>query len=215
MSGEFSTDKAAYIGIQVKYFYLQNGVFRMISATQIKKGMTIKLNGELYRVFSFQHVTPGNWRGMVQTKLKSLKTGSIIEHRFRSEDRVDQAYLENHEVEYLYSDGTDYYFMNTESFEQFHLNSDLLEDGIQYLIPNIKLKVEFYEGKAIGVELPTSVELRVVSTEPALKGATVSNVNKPATLETGLVIQVPPFINEGELIRVDTNEGKYQERVKS
>ena len=187
----------------------------MISATQIKKGMAIKLNGELYRVFSFQHVTPGNWRGMVQTKLKSLKTGSIIEHRFRSEDRVDQAYLENHEVEYLYSDGTDYYFMNTETFEQFHLTSDLLEDGIQYLIPNIKLKVEFYEGKAIGVELPTSVELRVVSTEPALKGATVSNVNKPATLETGLVIQVPPFINEGELIRVDTNEGKYQERVKS
>lgn len=187
----------------------------MISATQIKKGMTIKLNGELYRVFSFQHVTPGNWRGMVQTKLKSIKTGSIIEHRFRSEDRVEQAFLENHEVEYLYSDGSDYYFMNTETFDQFHLPADLLEGNIQYLIPNIKLNVEFFEGKAIGVEMPASVELRVVSTEPALKGATVSNVNKPATLETGLVIQVPPFVNEGELIRVDTNEGKYQERVKS
>lgn len=187
----------------------------MISATQIKKGMTIKLNNELYRVFSFQHITPGNWRGMVQTKLRSVKTGSIIEHRFRSEDRVDQAYLENHEVEYLYSDGSDYYFMNTETFDQFHLNADLLENAIPYLTSNIKLKVEFYEGTAIGVEMPTSVELRVVSTEPALRGATVSNVNKPATLETGLVIQVPPFINEGELIRVDTAEGKYQERVKA
>jgi len=187
----------------------------MISATQIKKGMTIKLNNELYRVFSFQHITPGNWRGMVQTKLRSIKSGSIIEHRFRSEDRVEQAYLENHEVEFLYSDGSDYYFMNTETFDQFHLPADLLEDVIPYLIPNIKIQVEFYEGKAIGVEMPASVELRVVSTEPALRGATVSNVNKPATLETGLVIQVPPFINEGELIRVDTSEGKYQERVKS
>jgi elongation factor P len=187
----------------------------MIAATQIKRGMAIKLNGELYRVFSFQHITPGNWRGMVQTKLKSVKSGSIIENRFRSEDRIEQAYLETHEVEYLYSDGTDYYFMNTTSFEQFHLPSDLLEDAIPFMMPNIKLQIEFYEGKPIGVEMPASVELRVVSTEPALRGATVSNVNKPATLETGIVIQVPPFVNEGELIRVDTNEGKYMERVKS
>ena len=151
---------------------------------------------------------------MVQTKLKSVKSGSIIEHRFRSEDRIEQAYLENHEVEYLYSDGSDYYFMNTETFEQFHLPADLLEDAVPFMIPNIKLKVEFYEGRSIGVELPASVELRVVSTEPALRGATVSNVNKPATLETGLVLQVPPFINEGELIRVDTSESKYLERVK-
>ena len=187
----------------------------MIAATQIKRGMTIKLNGELYRVFSFQHITPGNWRGMVQTKLKSVKSGSIIEHRFRSEDRVEQAYLETHEMEYLYSDGTDYFFMNTESFEQFHLPADLLEDSIPYLIANIRIQVEFYEGRAIGLDLPGSVELRVVSTEPALRGATVSNVNKPATLETGLVIQVPPFVNEGELIRVDTSDGKYLERVKA
>ncbi len=187
----------------------------MIAATQIKRGMTIKLNGELYRVFSFQHITPGNWRGMVQTKLKSVKSGAIIENRFRSEDRIEQAYLETHEMEYLYTDGTDYYFMNTESFEQFHLPAELLEDSIPYLIPNIKIQVEFYEGRAIGIDLPASVEMRVVSTEPALRGATVSNVNKPATLETGLVINVPPFVNEGELIRVDTNEGKYLERVKT
>jgi elongation factor P len=187
----------------------------MIAATQIKRGMAIKLNGELYRVFSFQHITPGNWRGMVQTKLKSVKNGSIMEHRFRSEDRVEQAYLETHEVEYLYSDGSDYYFMNTETFEQFHLSADWLEDSIPYMVSNIKLQIEFFEGKAIGVELPAAVELRVVSTEPALRGATVSNVNKPATLETGLVIQVPPFINEGELLRVDTSDGKYLERVKA
>ncbi|MBN1571452.1 MAG: elongation factor P [Acidobacteria bacterium] len=186
----------------------------MIAATQIKKGMTIKLNGELYRVFSSQHITPGNWRGMVQTKLKSIKSGSIIEHRFRSEDRVEQAYLETHEMEYLYSDGSDYYFMNTETYEQLHLPAELLEDAIPFMTPNIKLEIEFHEGKIIGVEMPPSVELRIVSTEPALKGATVSNVNKPATMETGLVIQVPPFINEGELIRVDTTEGKYLERVK-
>lgn len=187
----------------------------LIAATQLKRGMTIKHNGELYRVFSFQHITPGNWRGMVQTKLKSIKTGAIMENRFRSEDRVEQAYLETHEMEYLYTDGSDYFFMNTVSFEQFHLPADLLEDSVQYLIPNIKIQVEFYEGRPIGIELPASVELKVVSTEPALRGATVSNVNKPATLETGLVIQVPPFVNEGEVIRVDTNEGKYLERVKS
>ena len=187
----------------------------MIAATQIKRGMTIKLNNEPYRVFSFQHITPGNWRGMVQTKLKSLKSGSIIEHRFRSEDRVEQAFLETHEVEFLYMDDSDYYFMNTETYEQFHLSADTLEDAIPYMTPNIKMKIEFYETKPIGVELPSSVELRVVSTEPALRGATVSNVNKPATMETGLVIQVPPFINEGELLRVDTSEGKYVERVKS
>ncbi len=187
----------------------------MIAATQIKRGMTIKLNGELYRVFSFQHITPGNWRGMVQTKLKSLKSGSIIEHRFRSEDRVERAFLETHQMEYLYTDGSDYFFMNTATFEQFHLPMELLEDSIPYLTPNIQIKVEFYEGMPIGLELPPSVELKVVTTEPALRGATVSNVNKPATLETGLVIQVPPFINEGEIIRVDTSEGKYLERVKS
>ncbi len=187
----------------------------MISATQIKRGMTIKLNGELYRVFSFQHLTPGKGRGMMQTKLKSLRSGAIIEHRFRSEDRIEQAYLDTQEVEFLYSEGTDYCFMNTETFEQFQLSEDLLEDAVSYLVPNIKLQVESYEGRPIGVTLPASVEFKVVSTEPALRGATVSNVSKPATLETGLVIQVPPFINEGECIRVDTSEGKYLERVKA
>jgi elongation factor P len=186
----------------------------MISATQIRKGMTIKLDGELYRIFSLQHLTPGNKRGMVQTNLKSLKTGAITDHRFRSDDRIELAYLETHLMEYLYSDGADHYFMNTETYEQIHLPAAMLSDSLPYLVPNIQLQVQFFEGKAIDIELPGSVELKVVSTEPALKGATVSNVNKPATLETGLVIQVPPFINEGEIIRVDTSDGKYLERVK-
>ena len=185
----------------------------MISATQIKRGMTIKLNDELYRVFSFQHLTPGKGRGMMQTKLRSLKSGSIIEHRFRSEDHIERAYLENHEVEYLYSDGSDHYFMNTETFEQFHLPANILEDSIPFMTPNIKLKVEFHEGKPIGVELPASVELRVVSTEPALRGATVSNVNKPATLETGIEIMVPPYLTTGEIIRIDTRDGRFVSRV--
>ena len=203
----------SFLILYVIEFSARSGLM-IVAATQIKRGMTIKLNNELYRVFSFQHITPGNWRGMVQTKLKSLKSGSIIEHRFRSEDRLERAFLETHEVEYLYADGDDYYFMNTETYEQFHLSAATLEDSIPYMVPNIKMKIEFYETSPIGVELPASVELRVVSTEPGLRGATVSNVNKPATLETGLVIQVPPFVNEGELIRVDTSEGKYMERVK-
>jgi len=186
----------------------------MIPATQMKKGMTIKHGGELYRIFSVQHLTPGNKRGMMQTKLKSLRTGAIIEHRFRSDDTIESAYLETHLMEYLYSDGSGYYFMNTETYEQIHLPEELLEDSLPYLIPNIQLRVQFFEGNPLGVELPGSVELRIVTTEPAMKGATVSNVNKPATLETGLVIQVPPFINEGEIIRVDTSDGKYMERVK-
>jgi elongation factor P len=187
----------------------------MIAATQLKRGMTIKLGGELYQIFACQHITPGNWRGMVQTRLKSLKSGAISEHRFRSEDRVEQAYLETHEIEYLYSDGSDYYFMNTETFEQFHLPAEMLEASISYLMPNIRLQVETYEGKPIELKLPSSVDLKVVSTEPALRGATVSNVTKPATLETGLIIQVPPFIGEGETVRVDTSDGKYLERVKT
>jgi elongation factor P len=128
----------------------------MISATQIKRGMAIKLNGELYRVFSFQHITPGNWRGMVQTKLKSIKSGSIVEHRFRSEDRIEQAYLETHEVEYLYSDGSDYYFMNTETFEQFHLSSDWLEDAIPYML---RLNSGWFLRNLLYVEQPLAMSI--------------------------------------------------------
>ena len=185
----------------------------MISATQMRPGMVIKYNNELYTVFSVSHRTPGNLRGFVQAKMRSIRTGSMTENRFSSEDKVDKAIMEEQEMEYLYDDGEYYYFMNTETYEQMHLMKDLLGDATQYLIPELKVAVEFYEGKPISVELPASVDLRVVETEPGLKGATVSNVTKPAKLETGLVVQVPAFITEGEKIRVNTSEGTYLERA--
>ena len=185
----------------------------MISATQLRPGMVIKFNNELYTVFSMTHRTPGNLRGFVQARMRNLRTGTMNEHRFSSEDRVEKAIMEEQEMEYLYDDGEYYYFMNTETFEQMHLMKDLLGDAVQYLIPQLKVKVEFYEGKAMGVELPATVELTVVETEPGLKGASVSNVTKPAKMETGLVVQVPAFIVEGEKIKVNTSEGTYQERA--
>jgi elongation factor P len=185
----------------------------MISATQMRPGMVIKFNNELFSVFSVFHRTPGNLRGFVQAKMRNLRTGNMIEHRFSSEDRVEKAALEEHQMGYLYDDGEYYYFMNTENFEQMHLTKDILGDSVQYLVPQLTVSVEFYEGKPISVELPATVDLTVVETEPGLKGASVSNVTKPAKLETGLVVQVPPFINEGEKIRVNTAEGTYQERA--
>jgi elongation factor P len=185
----------------------------MIYATQLRPGMVIKFNNELFSIFSVFHRTPGNLRGFVQAKMRSLRSGAMIEHRFSSEDRVERAVLEEHEMEYLYDDGDYFYFMNTENFEQMHLTKDILGDGVQYLVPQLKVNVEFFEGRAISVELPATVDLTVVETEPSLKGATVSNVTKPAKLETGLVVQVPPFIGQGEKIRVNTAEGTYQERA--
>jgi elongation factor P len=185
----------------------------MIAATQLRPGMVVKFNNELYSIFSMVHRTPGNLRGFVQVKMRNLRSGSMMEHRFSSEDRVERAMLDEQEMEYLYDDGEFYYFMNTETFEQMHLTRDILGDGVDYLISQIKVNVEFYEGKAISVELPPTVDMTVVETEPGLKGASVSNVTKPAKLETGLVVQVPPFINEGEKIRVSTAEGTYQERA--
>jgi len=175
--------------------------------------MVIKFNKELFSIFSVSHRTPGNLRGFVQAKMRSLRSGAMIEHRFSSEDRVERAVLEEHEMEYLYDDGDYYYFMNTENFEQMHLTKETLGDAVQYLVPQSRVKVEFHDGKPISVELPPTVDLTVVETEPSLRGATVSNVTKPARLETGLVVQVPPFINQGEKIRVSTAEGTYQERA--
>jgi elongation factor P len=175
--------------------------------------MVIKFNNELYSIFSVNHRTPGNLRGFVQVKMRSLRSGSMTEHRFSSEDKVEKALLEEQEMQYLYDDGEYYYFMNTENYEQMHLMKDLLGDATQYLIPQLMVKVEFYEGKPMSVELPATVDLMVMETEPGMKGATVSNVTKPAKLETGLVVQVPSFITEGEKIRVNTAEGTYQERA--
>jgi len=184
-----------------------------IAATQLRPGMVVKFNNDLFSIFKMEHRTPGNLRGFVQVKMRSLRSGSMTEHRFSSEDRVERAALDEQEMEYLYDDGEYYYFMNTETFEQMHLTRDILGDGVEYLVPQLKVHVEFYEGKAISVELPPTVDLKVIETEPGLKGASVSNVTKAAKLETGLVVQVPAFIVEGEKIRVSTSEGTYQERA--
>jgi elongation factor P len=185
----------------------------MISATQLRPGMVVKFNNDLYSVFSMTHRTPGNLRGFVQARMRSLRSGTMIEHRFSSEDKVEKALLEQQEMEYLYDDGEYYYFMNTETYDQIHLMKDLLGDAVNYLVPQLKVEVEFYEGKPMSVELPATVEMTVVETEPGLKGATVSNVTKPAKMNTGLVVQVPAFITEGERIKVNTSEGTYQERA--
>ena len=186
----------------------------MIQATQMKRGMCIKHENDLYRVVSTQHITPGNWRGMVQAKIRNLKSGSIVEHRFRSEDRVERAILDETEMEFLYREGEMYHFMNNQTFEQMGLSDDVLGDAVPFLIPNIKLKIEMYEGRPVGIELPLIVEMTVMETEPAIKGASVSNQSKPAKMETGLVVQVPPFIAPGDIIRVDTTSSSYLERAK-
>lgn len=186
----------------------------MIQATQLRRGMAVLFEGQLYKVMALQHITPGNWRGMVQAKLRNLKTGNQMEHRFRSEDRVEKALLEGHEMEYLYHDGADYHFMNTESYEQITMDEETLGDNVYFLIPNIKFTVEMYEKRPIGIEPPLTVDLKVMETEPVMKSAAQGNVTKPAKLETGLTIQVPMFIQEGEVITVDTTELAYISRAR-
>lgn len=176
--------------------------------------MAILHEGNLCRVVSVQHITPGNWRGMVQAKLRNLKSGNTFEHRFRSEDRVERADLEQHDMEFLYGSGDEFHFMNTESYEQVSIHREDLGDTVHYLVPNVRVVVEFYEHHPVGVELPVTVDLRVTETSPGMKGATASNSGKPATLETGLLVSVPQFINVGDVVRIDTAEGKYLERAK-
>ena len=185
-----------------------------ISANDIRKGMVILFEGTPVKVMEFRHHTPGNLRAMVQTRLRNLLTGNSFEHRFRSNDTLDRIVLEQHAMEYLYSDGAHHHFMNAENYEQIALSEEDLGDAAQWLMPGLKLEVEFYEGSPIGVKLPDSMELTVTETDPVLKGATVSNSNKPAKLENGVTLTVPPFITEGERIRVNPTEAKYIERVK-
>lgn len=185
-----------------------------LSANDIRKGMVIVFEGAPCKVMEFRHHTPGNLRAMVQARLRNLKTGSSFEHRFRSNDTLERASMEQHNMDYLYSDGSQHHFMNAENYEQIALSEEDLGDAAQWLMPGLKIEVEFYEGSPIGVKLPDSMELTVVETDPVLKGATVSNSNKPAKLENGVTLTVPPFITEGERIRVNPTESKYIERVK-
>jgi elongation factor P len=175
--------------------------------------MIIKHNNKLCSVFSVEHRTPGNLRAFIQAKLRDLRSGAIFEHRFRSGDSIDKITVDEIKMEFLYQDGDDYWFMNTETFEQINLKRDTLGDAVDYLTANLTITVEFYDGKAVGIELPQTVDLKIIETEPGLKAATASSVSKPAKTETGLVVYVPPFINEGETIRVDTSEGTYMSRA--
>ena len=184
-----------------------------ITSTQLRPGMVVVFNKELHTVFKMEHRTPGNLRGFVQAKMRNFRNGAMIEHRFSSEDKIEKASLDEQEMEYLYDDGDYFYFMHTTSYEQMHLTRELLGDAVNFLIPNLKVSVQFYEGKPLSVDLPPAVILTVVETEPGLKSATASNVTKPAKCETGLVVQVPPFIVEGEKIRVSTAESAYLERA--
>ena len=184
-----------------------------IPATQLRPGLIIKHNEQLHSVFKVEHRTPGNLRAFIQAKLRNLRTGAMFEHRFRSSDAIEKVSVDEINMEYLYQDDVGYVFMNQENYEQLTLGTDTLGDAVEYLIPNMTLRVEFFDGKPVGVELPQTVDLTVVETEPGIKSATASSVTKPAKTETGLVVQVPPFINEGDKIRVDTAEGAYLSRA--
>jgi elongation factor P len=187
----------------------------MINATQIRKGMVIIVEGEIYKVLQSTHVTPGKGQALMQTKLRSLKNQTLLDYRFRSKDKVEQAFLENIEMEYLYRSGDENVFMNLENYEQIKLSSEIIGDGVNYLIPNVVFSVQMHEGRHVGIEPPMTINLKVVETEPVLKGATQTATNKPAVLETGISITVPQFIKEGDIVRIDTREDKYLERIKT
>lgn len=184
-----------------------------MNANDLRPGMVIRHNNELYSIHRAEHRTPGNLRAFVQARMRNLRSGALIDHRFRSEDNVERAVLDEVEMQYLYSDGDAYHFMNTQNYEQIRLHKEVVGDRAPYLVLDVTLKVEFFEGQPVEIELPATVDLKVVETEPGIKGGSATNVTKPAKLETGLVVQVPPFINEGERIRVDTAEGTYVERA--
>ncbi len=184
-----------------------------IPATRLRKGMLIRLEKELWRILDLQHITPGNWRGMVKVKLRNLRTGSLSDQRLRSEDIVERETLDEREVQYLYGDANGYHFMDTSTYEQFQLTGEALGDAVNYLVPDGLVKIEFYGTEPVGIEMPQTVDLKVEETAPGIKGATASAQVKPAKLETGLVIQVPPFVNPGDRVRVNTETGEYESRV--
>ena len=184
-----------------------------IQATRLKKGMLVKMEQDLFRVLELQHVTPGNLRGFVRVKLRNIRSGTLADQKLRSEDSIERATLDEREMQYLYHDGDDYYFMDTSSYEQIHISREALGDSVNYLKPEMTIQVEFYGSEPVGIELPQTVDLKVLDTVPGIKGATASNQVKPATVETGLVVNVPPFINTGDMIRVSTETGEYLARA--
>jgi len=175
--------------------------------------MLILMDGDLYRILELQHVTPGNLRGFVRVKLRNIRNAALADQRFRSEDVIERASLDEVEMQFMYSDSAGHHFMDTSTYEQITLSDEVLGEMIGYLVPESVIKVEFYGTEPVGLELPQTVDLTVTGTAPAIKGATASAQLKPATLETGLVVQVPPFVSVGDKIRVNTESGDYQNRV--
>jgi elongation factor P len=175
--------------------------------------MLIKVGNDLFRILELHHLTPGNKRAHIQCRMRNIRTLALSDNKFRAEEDIERALLDEREMQYLYSDGNHYYFMDTSTFEQVQISEEALGDSKYYLIPDSVIRVEFYDVEPVGIELPPTVDLLVKETVPGIKGATASAQVKPATLETGLVVQVPPFVNEGDRIRVNTETGEYQSRA--
>jgi elongation factor P len=184
-----------------------------ISTNDLKNGITLELDNGLFQVIEFQHVKPGKGGAFVRSKLRNVRTGSVLERTFNAGVRVEQAVLDKKDMQFLYRDGDDYVFMDTESYDQQHVNPSALGDAADYLVEQATALIAFYNGEIVSVEIPASVELTIADTEPGLQGDRVSGARKPATLETGKVVQVPLFVNPGDRVRVDTRSGEYMTRV--
>lgn len=185
----------------------------MISAGDFRKGVTFEMDGQVWSVVDFQHVKPGKGAAFVRTKLKNVITGVTVEKTFSPTEKFPKAVVERKEMQYLYADGDIYYFMDNESYEQLPLNKDQVEDSLPYMIENMNVNIQFFKGEAFSVEPPNFVELKITKTEPGFKGDTATGGTKPAEVETGAKINVPLFVEEGDIIRVDTRSGEYMERV--
>src|SRR6266566_6986704 len=204
---------AKFLGCPTLRQFLQ-GSLMAVPATQIRRGMVIVFEGEPVRVVEFRHHTPGNLRAMVQAKLKSLRTGSSFDHRFRAADSIEPAAMETHDLEYMYDAGGTYHFMNTENYDQLEMDEETLGDNAQWMQPGMKIQAEYYDGKPVGIKMPNSLVLEVIDTAPVMKTATKTASTKPAKLENGVTVNVPEFVSTGEKVRVNPNTGEYMDRAK-
>jgi len=184
-----------------------------MNATDLRRGTIIDIDGDPCVVTDFQHITPGKGQALMQTKIKNLKTGTTTQRRFRSTDKIDEIYLDTKVMEYLYQDGSSFVFMDIETYDQVSLGEEVAGEAMPYVPPNLRVKITFHEGKPMSIDLPAAVVLEITETDPGEKGNTVTNVFKPATLETGLVVKVPLFVSQGQKIKVDTRTGEFMERA--
>ncbi len=192
---------------------IQSHMSHSVQAKRLRKGQLIRVGNDLFRILDLHHLTPGNLRAHVQCRMRNIRTLALADTKWRSEEDIERAVLDEREMQYLYNDGDHFYFMDTTSFEQVHISAEALGDSKNYLIADSVIRVEFYEEEPVGIELPGTVDLLVKETTPGIKGATASAQVKPATLETGLVVSVPSFVNEGDKVRINTETGEYQSRA--